>query len=60
MILGWLEKTFHIIKHDDEHTGHSTCDRGSITFSDMMLDCGLEKFGLSRSQYSWINGRTNS
>lgn len=48
---------FNVIAHESDRTGRSTRDRGSITFFDMMLYCGLENAGFCRSRYTWTNGQ---
>ncbi|XP_022858402.1 uncharacterized protein LOC111379277 [Olea europaea var. sylvestris] len=40
---------FNVITHDGERTGHNTHNRGTIAFSDMMLDCGLEDAAYSET-----------
>ncbi|CAI9761535.1 unnamed protein product [Fraxinus pennsylvanica] len=54
----WLvEEDFNVISHDGERTGHNTRDRGTTTFSDMMLDYGLEDAGFLGNRYTWSNSR---
>ncbi|XP_022863529.1 uncharacterized protein LOC111383642 [Olea europaea var. sylvestris] len=54
----WLVgRDFNVITHDGERTGHKTRDRGTTTFSDMMLDYGLEDTDFLGNRYTWTNGR---
>ncbi|XP_022866287.1 uncharacterized protein LOC111386089, partial [Olea europaea var. sylvestris] len=54
----WLVgRDFNIITHDGKCTSHDTRDRGTIAFSDMMLDYGYEDAGFFGNRYTWSNGR---
>lgn len=54
----WLiRKDFNVITHDGERTGQNTCDWGTTTFFDMMLDCRLDDGGFLGNIYTWSNGK---
>lgn len=53
----WLvRRHFNIVTNDGESTIHNTYDRCNTTFSEKMMDCGLDDPSFIVTWYTWTNG----